>query len=318
MSAVGYRSIVGNIFGLGPNGPIWKGAPVGNPFICRGKVIYVDSAVAGSDGMSPQSALGTLDAAFALCTANQGDTIIVCPNHAETVTGAGGITADVAGVRVVGVGVGNQRPRFLMDGGTSVTCLVSAADVTFENLVFAAGHNGVVTCFDVTGVNATFRDIEIEDNTTNEHFLAVWSATGADNTADGLTVERCKWVTVDSGVTDFVAFTGSVNRLTMRDNFFCADAATGAGLLLTATSKVVTGLEFVRNTLICGNTSTDLLIDNDATTNTGFAAWNLCGHHDTAAAVIIDCDGIRQFQNYSTASDTASGLLLPVADVDTN
>lgn len=295
------------------NGVSVRGLPVLNTY--AGSVFWVNST-GGSDGYkgTRERPFATLDYAIGKCTANNGDIIVVAPNHAETVTGASGITFDVAGISVIGMGQGNQRPRFLMDGGTTVTAIVSAADVTLKNLVFAAGHNGVATCFGVTGVNATFEDIEIEDNTTDEHFLAVFSATGADNTADGLAVKGCKWVTIDAGVTDFISFTGSANHVTVSDNYFCADAATGAGLILCATGKILTGLECVRNTLICGNTSTDILIDNDATTNTGVAAWNLVGHHDTAAVIIVDCDGIRQFQNYSVGSDTESGVLMPAAD----
>jgi hypothetical protein len=300
-----------------PGGVAIHGMPVLNTY--GGNVYWVNST-GGGDGNKGTRArpFATLDYAIGRCTANNGDIIMVMPNHAETITGASGITLDIAGITVLGMGVGNQRPRFLMDGGTTVTAVVSAADVALKNMVFAGGHDGIVTCFDVTGVNATFEDIEIEDNTTAEHFLVVIKATGAANTADGLTVRRCKWVTVDTGVTDFIEFVDTAKNVTVNDNYFCADAATGAGLILTATTKVLNGLECLRNVLICGNTTTDLLIDNDATTNTGVAAWNLVGSHDVAGAIVIDCDGIRQFQNYHTASDTASGLLLPVADVDTN
>jgi hypothetical protein len=286
--------------------------PIGN-----GNVWFVDSAVDGADGRSPDQAVGTLDEAFALVTENNGDVIYVMPNHAETVTGVAGIAADKAGVTVIGLGQGNQRPRFLMDGATTVTMVVSAADMTFENLVFAGGHNGIVTCIDVTAVNATFRKIEFEDNTTDEHFLVAFSATGAANSADGLTIEDCKWVSVDTGITDFVSLTDDCNRLTMRNNYMCVDAATGAGMLLCATGKDVTGLAFEGNILVCGNTSTDLLIDNDTTANTGYAAFNFCRHHDTAASVLIDCDGIGLWENYQASSDTESGVLQPAADTNT-
>ena len=281
-----------------------------------GSVFWVDSTTGsnGNTGKTRERPLATLDYAIGKCTANKGDVIMVMPNHAETVTGVAGIALDVAGITVVGMGSGNQRPRFLMDGATTVTAAVSAADVTLKNMVFAAGTNTTATCFTVTGVNATFEDIEIEDNTTDEHFLAVFSATGADNSADGLTVRRCKWVTIDAGVTDFISFTGSANRVTVEDNFFCADAATGAGLILCATGKILTGLSCIGNKFICGNTAGDILIDNDATTNTGIVAWNLVGHHDVAAVIIVDIDGCRQFQNYSVGSDTESGVLMPAAD----
>lgn len=298
------------------NGVEIRGIPVLNTY--AGSVFWVNSTGGSDSGKGTRiRPFATLDYAIGRCTANNGDIIIVAPNHAETVTGASGITFDVAGITVVGLGRGNQRPRFLMDGGTTVTAVVSAADVSLQNLVFAGGHNGIVTCFGVTGTNAKFENIEFEDNTTDEHFLVAFSATGADNTADGLTVRGCRWVSIDAGITDFISFTGSANNVTVSDNYMCVDAATGAGIILCATGKALTGLEFNRNTLICGNTSTDLLIDNDGTANTGVAAYNLCGHHDVAAAILIDCDGIRLFENYSNSTDTTSGFILPAIDTDT-
>lgn len=294
------------------NGVNLRGMNVLN--IHAGSVFWVDSAT-GSNGYKGtfDRPFATLDYAIGRCTANKGDIIMIKPNHAETITGVGGITADIAGISIIGLGNYNQRPRFLMDGGTTVTFVVSAADVYIENCVFAGGHNGIVRCFNITGKGFTTVGVEIEDNTTDEHFLVIYDASGADNTADGLTVIGTKWVTIDAGVTDLVSTTGSIDRLTIEDTYFCADAATGAGTLLMATGKVVTGLAFNRNVLICGNTSTDLMIDNDATTNTGVAAYNLCGHHDAAAMIVIDCDGIRQFENYSTDADTTSGALIPAA-----
>ena len=299
-----------------PGGVAIHGMPVLNTY--SGNVYWVNSA-SGGDGNKGTRArpFATLDYAIGRCTANNGDIIMVMANHAETITGVAGIALDVAGVTVIGMGVGNQRPRFLMDGATTVTAAISAADVTLKNMVFAAGTNTTATCFTVTAVNATFEDIEIEDNTTDEHFLAVISCTGADNTADGLTVRRCKWVTVDTGVTDFISFTGTAKNVTVEDNFYCADAATGAGLILCATGKVLNGLSCLRNHLVCGNTSTDLLIDNDATTNTGIAAYNFVGSHDIAGAIVIDCDGIRLFENYHAAADGESGFVLPALGTDT-
>jgi hypothetical protein len=311
---MGFTNFPGGVTSLGV--PV---IPTAFPYSGSSKVWFVNS-VGGSDshrGDDIRKPLATLDGAIGKCTANQGDVIVVLPNHAETVTGAGGITADVAGISIFGIGVGNQRPRFLMDGGTSVTFVVSAADVYIENLVFAGGHNGIVRCFDITAANCTLKNLEFEDNTTDEHFLVCIGCTSTtDENASGLTVVGCKFVTIDAGVTDFISIVADITNLTVTDNFYCADAATGAGMILCATGKDIRGLKFLRNIMICGNTTTDLLIDNDTAVNTGVAANNLCGHHDVAAAILIDCDGIRQFLNYSTASDTASGILLPVIDLD--
>jgi hypothetical protein len=297
---------------------IGSAAPAG---LTTGNVYWVSSTATGAsdgnDGLTPASARATLDSAIGLCTANNGDIIVCMENHAETITGAGGITADVAGITIIGLGRGAQRPRFLMDGATTVTFVVSAADVTVENLVFASGHADVVRCFNITAANCTLKDIEFDDNVADENWLVCIGCTSTtDENASGLSVIGCKYHTVDTAATDFISIIADITDLTVTDNFYCADAATGAGLILCATTKDIRGLKFMRNVMICGNTTTDLMIDNDTTVNTGVAAFNLCGHHDVAAAIVFDCDGIRLFENYSTASDTAQGLLLPVADLD--
>lgn len=296
-----------------PDGVAIRGVPVLN--LHAGNVFWVNSAIGGDGNKGTrEKPFATLDYAISRCTANNGDVIIIAPNHAETITGAGGITADVAGITIVGMGRYNQRPRFLMDGGTAVTFVVSAADVTVMNMVFAGGHDGIVRCFNITATGFTARDIEFEDNTTNEHFLVCFGATGGDGTANGLTIDGCKRVTVDSGATDFLSVTGDLDSLTFTGNTYIADAATGAGMILCATGKDLTGLVCMRNVLICGNTAGDLLIDNDTAVNTGVVAYNFVGHHDTAGAVLTDCDGVRLFENYSASDDTTQGVLHPAAD----
>lgn len=285
-----------------------------------GNVFWVDSAT-GSNGNkgTDRRPLATLDYAIGLCTANNGDVIMIAPNHAETITSAGGITCDIAGVSIVGLGNYNQRPRFLLDGDTDRTVVVSAADVSIENCVFAAGHNTLATCFDIDAVGFHAKNLEFEDNTTDEHFVIAFTVgSTTDNACDGLTIEGCKWVTEDSGVTHFIDLTGDCDNLTAVGNFYCADAATGAQFLVQADGDDVNGLCVMHNILITGATSGDLLVENNQSDNSGVVAHNLVGSHDTVSAVVCDCDGVRQFENYHTASDTASGLLLPVADVDTN
>lgn len=292
--------------------------------LVRGKAYYVDSNIgsAAGDGLTPGSAYATLqaaiDAADTASADNLGTTIYVLPNHAETITGVGGLTFDVAGLTVIGMGTYNQRPRFLMDGGTTVTAAVTAADVRLENMVFAGGHSDVATCFDIDAVGFTAIGLEFEENTADENFVICFTVgSTTDNTCDGLTIDGCKRYTADTGATHFIDLTGDTDRITVTNNIYIADGATGAQMLVQANGDDMQGLVFEGNRLVTGATAVDLLIENDQTDNTGYAAFNLAGHHDTAAAVLCDCDGIRQFENYSTAADTASGLLLPVADADT-
>lgn len=317
---MGYTSIRGRKVGYDERGLVFDGRPVGS-FIPRGpkgKVFFVDSAIDATDGTSPDTAVGTLDEAFALCTANQGDVIYVMPNHAETVTGAGGITHDIAGVSVIGLGTYNQRPRFLMDAGTAVTYLVSGADAYIENLEFASGNSNVVTCFDVTAVGAHIHNVKFRNNTTNEDFLVCIKASGADNTADGLRVTACDWYTTDTDDSAMISFVGSAKDVWIWDNHMITSSATAAQLITVATGKLLTNADIGWNRLVNAMTSGELFISNDGTTNTGIIHNNYVGHADVTGAHDPGWDGggFRLFNNLSTSVDNLQGLTIPTTDVN--
>lgn len=315
-----FRSLHGREFGLTPRGLEVYGRPVvaGSDIDLGGNTYYVNSGHANAsnnnDGLSTARPLATLDGAIGKCTANHGDRIIVMPNHAETITGAGGITADVAGISIIGLGVYNQRPRFLMDAGTTVTFVVNTADVYVENLVFAAGHADIVTCFDVDAVGFTAVGLEFVDNTANENFVAAFTVgSTTDNTCDGLTIVGCRAISPDTAFVKFIDLTGDTDFATIKENVVILDAA-AAQFLVHASGDDVQGLDFGYNLFVTGASTGDLLIDNDQTDNTGIVYNNYVGGHDVSAAILVDADGVRLFENYSADSDTASGVLTPAAD----
>jgi len=284
-----------------------------------GNVFWVNSA-RGSDSNkgTRDRPFATLDYAIGRCTANNGDVIFVAPNHAETITGAGGITADVAGITIIGLGTYNQRPRFLMDGAATVTFVVSADDVTVQNCVFASGHADVVRCFNITAKGCTLIDVEFADHTTDENWLTpVDASSTTDNNADGLKVIGCRWVSPDAGCLNMIELNADVADLVAVDNFVCVEGGTNSAFLKCATGKDVTTCFIAWNFIVNGMTANDLFIDNDTTANTGIVAHNRAGHHDvTGAHSLIDCDGVRLFDNLSNSTDTTSGFVLPAIDVD--
>jgi hypothetical protein len=284
----------------------------------RGLTWYVDSAVDGTDGSSPNTAFGTLDEAFAKCTASQGDVIVVMPNHAETITGAGGIAHDVAGVSVIGLGVGNQRPRFLMDGATTVTYLISAADAYVENLVFAAGHADIVTCIGIsTGVGATIKNCEFVDNVAGENFLSAITSTGAANTADMLTVEDCFFYSADAATLGFIMVTDDIVGLKVMRNVVVSEGTGLATLITCATGKDTRGTRVMWNFLSSKATAGNLFISNDTASpnNSGIVAHNRCRHADvTGVHVMGAVGGCGFFDNLSASTDAVSGFVFPAID----
>ncbi len=299
-----------------PSVSVYRPQPLTTHF---GNVFYVDSA-RGSDASRTghkHAPFATLDYAIGRCTADNGDVIVVKENHAETITGAGGITADVAGITILGCGHYNQRPRFLMDGGTTVTFLVSAADVTIRNCVFASGHADVVTCFNVTGVGCWIDACEFVDNTSNEDWLVCIKATGADNTADGLRVTNCRWLTAMTSATEFIEITSNLKGLEVTGNL-CITASAAFALVQSLTTKIITGAVIAWNFIDGeGATGTDQLIDNGGATNSGVVAHNRVAHADVTGVMEMGAaTGLRFFDNLGVSTEVLQGVLAP--DVDVN
>lgn len=294
-----------------------RGVPMAD--IPAGNVFWVNSATGSNGNKGTRSRpFATLDYAIGRCTANNGDIIYVAPNHAETITGAGGITLDVAGVSIIGIGNYNQRPRFLMDGATTVSFVISAADAYVSGLEFASGHSNVATCFDVSGVGAHINNCKFRNNTTNEDFVLCIKATGADATANGLKVTNCDWYTIDTDDSAMISFVGSAADVWVWNNRMVTSSATAAQMITVATGKLLTNADIGWNRLINAMTSGELFISNDGTTNTGIIHNNYVGHADVTGAHDPGWDGggFRLFGNLSTSVDNLQGLAIPTTDVN--
>ncbi len=315
---VGFVSIHGKRLGLLGNGMLsvdgkaFKGA-----IPTLGRDLFVDSVTGAdtSDGLTPDRALATLDKSYELCTADKGYQVFLLPKHAETVTAAGGIAHDVAGVSVYGLGNYNQRPRILMDAGTA-TYDMSAADAYIENVVFASGHLLSAVCFDVTAVGAHIHNCQFDDNTTAENWGTPVKATGAANTADGLKITNCRWTPLVATVNalEFLEITDDIDDLVVADNWISHEGI-ASPLILQAGSKVMHNAVIVDNFLSHKQTSGDLFIDNGGATNSGLIARNFCGNADVSGAQAGGAaTGMRFFENLYTSTAVDSGALVPVAE----
>ena len=110
-----------------------------------GDTYYVDSN-AGSDakdGTSPANAVATLNVAIDLCTANNGDVIVLVQGHAETLTAADAIDADKAGIAFIGLGDGTDSPAFSYTTAAA-EFVVGAANMYLYNLRFLAATQDIL------------------------------------------------------------------------------------------------------------------------------------------------------------------------------
>jgi hypothetical protein len=86
------------------------------------------------------------------------------PGHTETVSAAGGIAVDVAGVAIVGLGVGSLRPTINFTATTS-TMTMSAANCSLKNLLLTGGIDAVASPLVISAADCTVEDCELRDVT---------------------------------------------------------------------------------------------------------------------------------------------------------
>lgn len=104
----------------------------------------------------------TLDYAVSQCTANRGDVVMVKPGHSETIASATALAIDVAGVAVIGLGQGSNRPTFNLTATTS-TITMSAANCTFWNCLVTGGVDVIVAVYTISAADCrlqlNYRDV---------------------------------------------------------------------------------------------------------------------------------------------------------------
>ena len=152
-----------------PNGFINRGSMnllgAGELFT-TGNVYYVDS-VRGSDGnlgTDPDFPKASIDNAVSSCVADQGDIIVAMPNHVETVIAAAGLDLDIAGITLIGLGSGSNRPQINFTTATTADMDVGAADITMINFLFTGGVDALVCPIDINSddfslINCEYRDV---------------------------------------------------------------------------------------------------------------------------------------------------------------
>jgi hypothetical protein len=145
-------------------------------------VYFIDSSnsnandAAGS-GNSPDIPLASIDYLFSLATAGKKVVGYVLPGHTETYSTTGTkMTADKAGVHIIGLGKGSNRPTITF-GHADATWVISAANITIENILFVTSIDSVVTYGTISGADFKMIDCEWRD-TTDIEVITDWTVTG--------------------------------------------------------------------------------------------------------------------------------------------
>ena len=256
-------------------------------------------------GMNPDRPFASIDYAVGQCTASKGDIIYVMPGHAETVSAAGGLDLDVAGISVIGLGTGTLQPTVTLGTAETADVDVDAANITIENIHFKSAFADIVACIDVNATDCTIRRCRFTEAADNQNFLiCVLGAAGA--TSDYLTVEDCYCIQDDAANTHFVSLPGTSRGVIVRRNIIIGDFGTAA---IGAAGAVVFGT-------VVDNVIYNAASDNDSCINlagTGICMRNLaCGAAAQANGVTATTWAIAE-NYYGVISEDLSAILDPIA-----
>ena len=212
-----------------------------------GNVFFVDSGSANAanatgNGKRPDKPFSTIDYAVGLCTANNGDVIFVAPGHTEDMAAAGSLDLDVAGIRVVGLGNGRDRPTITYSA-TAGDIDVDAANITLENFfIDVTGIDAVTGAIDVNAADFTLRDCEIlMADSGGQATRCVVGATEADRMRVIGNVVR----STNAGAASFVNLVGTADGTEIAGNHIYGDFSVAA--IENATSNVLTNVKIHHN-----------------------------------------------------------------------
>jgi len=291
-----------------PNGLSSFGIPLlgSGPVLTTGNVFFVDSGktATGADsadnihGSTPDNPYLTIDYAVGRCTADNGDVIFVMPGHAEVITGAAGIDLDIAGIRVVGVGEGRNRPAITYTTDVLADIDVDAANVTVENLyIDITGVDAVTAGIDVNSADFTLRNCEIVTGDAT-YQAAISVIVGAAR----CTIEGCTFRgTSDVGSTAQIDLEGTVDGTVIRGNTFLG-ACSAANIQCNTVQT---------NALVEGNHFQNYTAAAHAIEFTGAVTGTI--RHNTFVTSIfgnaVDPGSCACFENYWYDSDLATSDL---------
>ena len=287
------------------------GVPLLPGGVTTGNVFFVCSAVTGATdaanyGTSPKTPFATVDYAVGKCTASNGDIIYVMPGHNEALTAGTSLVVDVAGVSIIGLGRGMNRPIFDYDN-TAGTIEMDAENTRLSNVVLRASVSATVA-----GINVDAHYVEID----NCYFT--YEATG-DEFITCIDINAFDFTNVHDNVFDTETGSGQAteaihlidtNDVTIRNNIFrgtWSDAAIFCETTLSAR------LLIKDNIIYNSDTSVYAGIDGGALSTTGMVMDNhITSLYATAVAKVIRLGNLSWHRNtYANAVDERAALLAP-------
>lgn len=313
-----------------PYGVTIRGLPIlqaqpGQVFWVGNGSNLLPGCVAGADGNpgTYERPFATLDYAISRCSANTGDIILVKPGHAETIADATTLAFDVAGVSIIGLGVGANRPTLTFSTAATANIPVTAANFAIQNFLFKANFANVASVFTATGTNTPtdfcVEKCEFRDGSSILNFISIITGNATANSMDGLRFAGNRISSLGTtAATTAIKISSATDRIQILDNFGNWAVLNDTAAMLAGGANNLTNLDFGRNVLNRPNTSSTggSFISSSSTACTGHCYDNYMWQLDNSAGIWIATGTKLAFsQNFSPITGAAdkSGLINPAA-----
>lgn len=286
-----------------------QGMPILNSY--PGRVFWMDSLNGGDGNRGTfQRPFASLAAALRMMSSPAptifNDLLMVKPGHRENISSATALSITLSGVTVIGLGVGDDRPTFVLDTVAGATINILGASVTFQNCRFTPAVANVARLFNLGGASVTGR----VDGTT----LTV-TAVATGTLSPGLTlISATPGFQPGSRIVYQASGTpGGIGTYILNKSFTAASGTitTGARNFNLRNCEIVdtNALNFLNIVgLSTVNNASDglTILGNNIFLASAAGAVNLLAANGT-------CDRVTVANNHYRAKTTATGAVMPLA-----
>jgi len=272
-------TLLASIQGMPPNNVYWVQSTATGA---------TDTATAGTK----EQPFATIDYAVGRCTANKGDVILALPGHVETISGAASLAVDVAGISVIGLGQGKNRP-ILDFTNTAGTVTLAAANILLANMIVRANVSAITMGLDVNADDVELAQLGFTYDATGDDFAIMVDCTSVDNTY----IHDCVFDTELSTAGGVKAINlVDTDNTRIEDNVFRGQWS--ASVILVATT-LCRQLCIKRNLIYNTGTAVYGAIDTGTLSTTGIVARNdIVSLYATAVAKLMRDGDLNSMGNY--------------------
>ena len=168
-----------------------------------------NTANSSGGGVTCDAPVDTLIDAQTLCNAQTtlstySDMVFVGAGHAETITGAAGMTFSKPGVSYIGNGTGRLRPKITFSTATTAQMIITGQGVSFTNFVFDfTGIDAIVAAISLQAADIQFTNCDFICNSATAGVVRGLYANTSGSPADRLQLNNCKFYgpSTNSGTT---------------------------------------------------------------------------------------------------------------------